>query len=302
VVVGTGIGGLSRYDDAVEEQSRGHRRVSPLTVPMIMPSAAAAELSIRLPSRAPSLTVSGACASGSLALIHAVHMIRAGRAKVVIAGGGEGLLTQMIFGAFSRTDAMVPGTDEPPGPFDADRKGFVMGEGAGFTVLAAMDACVAAGITPVAEILGVGESTDAFHIAAPAPDGIGAALAMQAALDDAGLDGDDIGHIAAHATATPTGDVAEAAGIAATFPRIPPVTAHKGALGHLIGGAGAVSAIAAWTSAQRGLVPPVAGLRNLDPDVSLPVVADVPLVIEAGRPAMVNAFAFGGLNTSLIVR
>ena len=302
VVVGTGIGGLSRYDDAVEEQSRGHRRVSPLTVPMIMPSAAAAELSIRLPSRAPSLTVSGACASGSLALIHAVHMIRAGRAKVVIAGGGEGLVTQMIFGAFSRTDAMVPGTDEPRGPFDADRKGFVMGEGAGFTVLASMDACAEAGVEPVAQILGVGESTDAFHIAAPAPDGIGAALAMQAALDDAGLDGDDVGHIAAHATATPTGDVAEAAGIMATFSRIPPVTAHKGALGHLIGGAGAVSAIAAWTSAQRGLVPPVAGLRNLDPDVPLPVVADVPLAIEPGRPAMVNAFAFGGLNTSLIVR
>ena len=125
---------------------------------------------------------------------------------------------------------------------------------------------------------------------------------MQAALDDAGLGGDDIGHIAAHATATPTGDVAETAGIMATFSRIPPVTAHKGALGHLIGGAGAVSAIAAWTSAQRGLVPPVAGLRNLDPGVPLPVVADVPLAIEPGRPAMVNAFAFGGLNTTLIVR
>lgn len=302
VVVGTGIGGLSRYDDAVEEQSRGHRRVSPLTVPMIMPSAAAAELSIRLPSRAPSLTVSGACASGSLALIHAVHMIRSGRAKVVIAGGGEGLLTERIFGAFSRTDAMVPGVEEPRGPFDADRQGFVMGEGAGFTVLAALDACTEAGVEPIAQILGVGESTDAFHIVAPAPDGIGAALAMQAALDDAGLDPDDIGHIAAHATATPTGDLAEAAAIATTFPSLPPVTAHKGALGHLIGGAGAVAAIAAWTSAQRGLVPPVAGLRRLDPDVALPVVMDAPLPIEPGRPAMVNAFAFGGLNTALIVR
>lgn len=302
VVVGTGIGGLSRYDEAVEEQARGHRRVSPLTVPMIMPSAAASELSIRLPSRAPSLTVSGACASGSMALIHAVHMIRSGRAKVVIAGGGEGLLTSMIFGAFSRTEAMVPGVDEPAGPFDVDRQGFVMGEGAGFTVLAAMDACAEAGVEPVAEILGVGESTDAFHIAAPDPDGFGAALAMQRALADAGLDGDDIGHISAHATATSTGDVAEAAGIIATFPRLPPVTAHKGALGHLIGGAGAVSAIAAWTSAQRGLVPPIAGLRHLDPEISLPVVVDAPLPIEPGRPAMVNAFAFGGLNTSLIVR
>lgn len=301
IVVGTGIGGLSRYDDAVEEQSRGHRRVSPLTVPLIMPSAAAAELSIRLPSRAPSLTVSGACASSSLALIQAVHMIRSGRAKVVVAGGGEGLLTSMIYGAFSRTDAMAPGTDEPAGPFDADRQGFVMGEGAGFTVLASAEACAAAGVEPIAEILGVGESTDAFHIVAPAPDGGGAALAMQAALADAGLDGDDIGHIAAHATATPTGDLAEAAGIAATFDRIPPVTAHKGALGHLIGGAGAVSAVAAWTSAQRGLVPPVAGLRRLDPEVGLPVVADTPLAIEPGRPAMVNAFAFGGLNTTLIV-
>jgi 3-oxoacyl-[acyl-carrier-protein] synthase II len=303
IVVGTGIGGLERYDEAANaSRERGHRQMSPMTVPMIMPSAAAAELSIRLGTRAPSLTISGACASSALALVHGAHMIRSGRAPLVLAGGSEALLVSMIYSAFDRTGAMARGVEEPPGPFDRDRTGFVMGEGAAFAVLADWDACEDLGIEPIAEILGTGESTDAHHIAAPPADGAGAALSMRRALADADLDAADIGHIAAHATATPSGDIAEAAAIHAVFTEPPPVTAHKGAIGHTLGASGAISAIAAWTSAQRGIVPPIAGLQQPDADLDLPAVQGSPVRIEPGLPALVNAFAFGGLNVSLIVR
>lgn len=304
IVVGTGIAGLARFEEQAEIlRSRGARRLSPLTVPMIMPNLAAAELAIRVGSHAAATTVSAACASSSVAIALGVQAIRTGQARLVLAGGGESLITRTIVAAFARTDAMSRSTGLPRGPFDMRRDGFIMGEGAGFVLLAAGALCRALGVEPLGEILGVGQSTDAHHIVAPEPAGSGAVRSMTAALADAGLDPTGIGHVSAHATATPIGDRAEALAIGTVFAEHQiPVTSHKGVLGHLIGGAGSVSAIAAMLSAQRGRVPPIGNLVDPDPAIGLDLVFEREREIPAGQPALCNAFAFGGHNVSLIVR
>lgn len=303
IVVGTGIGGLELYDSSYEQNRARHRGMSPLTVPMIMPSAAASELSIRLGVSGTVLTVSGACASSLQAVIHGCMLIRSGMADVVLAGGGEGLLSPTIYAAFSRTDAMARSVNSLRGPFDRNRDGFALGEGAGFVILANERGLRLLDAEPVGQIVGVGQSSDAFHIAAPDPEGAGAAQCMERALRDGQLRSDDVGHVVAHGTATVAGDAAEAAAIGRVFGvETPPVTAHKGSLGHLLGGSGVVSLIAALRSAQTGVVPPIAGLDEPDPDLSLDLVRGSVRTISSGGTAVVNALAFGGLNTCAIVR
>ncbi len=303
VVVGTGIGGLTLFEAQAEAlRQGGYRRLGPMTVPMIMPNAQAAEIAVRLPTHGPATTLSSACASSAAAIGHACALIGAGRCQVAIAGGAESLLSRLVFCGFARTEAMTRAPARPRGPFDAGRDGFVMGEGAGFLVLADPDVSARAGIAPKGRILGFGETTDAHHLVAPDPCGTYAAACMRAALASADLRPEDIGHVNAHATGTALGDAAEAAALDAVFgPCGVPVTANKGTLGHLIGAAGVVEAMGGLLATRRGLIPPTAGVEEPDDDLKVDLVYGAPRPIAPGLPVLSNSFAFGGHNVSLIL-
>lgn len=305
VVVGTGVGGIR----TLEEQQRtflerGPERVSPFLVPMMMANATAAHLSMRLGWTGPSLCVETACAAGANAIGEALRLLRSGAADVVLAGGVEAAITPLTVSAFWRMGALSTRGDEPgraSRPFDVDRDGFVMGEGAGFLLLERWETAVARGADIVGEVVGYATNADAHHVTAPAPGGEGAAACMAAALDDAGLDPDGIGHVNAHGTSTPLNDAAEAEAIGKVFGgRRPPVTSVKGATGHLVGAAGAVEAVAALLAAVRGVVPPTANHEQTDPALDIDVVAGGPREIGAG-PALSNSFGFGGHNACLVV-
>lgn len=244
VVAGSGVGGLNtllREDDVLE--GRGLRRVSPRTVPMLMPNGSVAALSIRYGASAGSYAPVWACSSGAEALVQGVRLIRAGEADVVIAGGAEAAITPITIAAFLQARALSTRTLEPGSasrPFAADRDGFVLGEGAGIVVLESVEHARARGAVIHAILRGVGIAADAFHMTAPAADGAGQISAMRKALKDAELSAADIGHINAHATGTPLGDLAEVKAIRTVFGGAPVVTAPKASLGHLIGAGGAV--------------------------------------------------------------
>lgn len=305
VVAGTGIGGLQTL---VEQQrvymERGPARVSPFFVPMMMPNAAAAHLSMALGWTGPSLTVATACAAGANAVGEAARMIRSGGADVALAGGTEASLTPVSIAAFWRMGALSTNNDDPEHasrPFDVDRDGFVMGEGAGFVVLERWDRATARGADILGELLGYGANADAHHVTAPLPDGAGAAACMQEALDDAGVAPADIRHVNAHGTSTPLNDAAEAEAIGKVFGEGgPPVTSVKGVTGHLIGAAGAVEMLTALLSSREGVVPPTANHERTDPAIPVDVVAGEPREIEPG-PALSNSFGFGGHNACLVV-
>jgi|CXWL01.1.fsa_nt_gi 3-oxoacyl-[acyl-carrier-protein] synthase II len=303
VVVGVGWGAsetLERQFRSLLEQ--GQRAVSPLAIPIVMANSAAAHLSLRFGFTGPSITVSTACASGASALGEAMWLLRTDRADLVLAGGVDAPIAFGLMSFFSRLEAMSKLVDEPDSasrPFDRDRDGFVLGEGAGFVAL------VRAADAPTGRrfgtLLGYGTTSDAFHLVAPPDDGAGAVQCMRAALADAGVHPSDVGHVSAHGTSTPRNDLAESNAIAEVFgPAGPPVTALKGSIGHLLGGAGAVQAIAAMMSARNQVVPPVAGLVNVDPDVAIDVVHRYPRPIS-NPIALSNSFGFGGHNACLVV-
>ncbi|MFJ4871606.1 beta-ketoacyl-[acyl-carrier-protein] synthase family protein [Streptomyces sp. NPDC088757] len=302
--VGTGIGGvqtLLREDDVLE--ASGVRRVSPRTVPMLMPNAAAALISIEYGARAGVYTPVSACSSGAEAIALGARLIRAGEADVVIAGGTEAAITPITVAGFVQAQALSRHTAEPASasrPFAADRSGFVLGEGAAVVVLESAEHAEARGARVRAVLAGAGIAADAHHITAPAPDGSGQVAAMRKALAQAGLAPERIGHVNAHATGTPVGDVAEALAIGKVFGRAT-VTAPKAALGHLFGAAGAIEALIAVLSVERGVVPPTRNLTaaGVDPAIDLDVVAerrDVPQ-----EAVLSNSFGFGGQNVSLVV-
>jgi 3-oxoacyl-[acyl-carrier-protein] synthase II len=222
---------------------------------------------------------------------------------VVVGMGAEACITRLAIAAFARMTALSNRLDDPARasrPFDVDRDGFVMGEGAGALVLERWDRAVARGAHIHAELVGYGRNADAFHITAPSPGGEGAAACMQLALDDAGLEPSAIGHVNAHGTSTPLNDAAEAAAIAKVFGgQSPVVTSTKGVTGHMIGAAGAAEAVAAILAITRGAVPPTANLEQLDPAIALDVAHGAPRPIEPA-PALSNSFGFGGHNASLI--
>ncbi|MEU3222140.1 beta-ketoacyl-[acyl-carrier-protein] synthase family protein [Streptomyces sp. NPDC006976] len=302
--IGTGIGGvrtLLKEDDVLE--ASGPRRVSPRTVPMLMPNAAAALISIEYGARAGTYTPVSACSSGAEAIALAARLIRAGEADIVIAGGTEAAITPITVAGFTRAQALSRHTAEPASasrPFAADRSGFVLSEGAAVIVLESAEHAGARGARVRAVLAGAGIAADAHHITAPAPDGRGQVSAMRKALTQAGLAAERISHINAHATGTPVGDVAEAHAIGEIFGHAT-VTAPKAALGHLFGAAGAIEALIAVLSVEHGVIPPTRNLTTVGvgPDIDLDVVTerrDVPQ-----EAVLSNSFGFGGQNVSLVV-
>ncbi len=302
VVAGSGIGGIRTLEDQVIGfAQRGPDRVSPMLVPMMMPNAPAASISIRHRLTGPNMTVATACATGAHAIGEATRMIRDGTADVVIAGGVESCISPVAMAAFHRMGALSrnPDASRASRPFDTARDGFVMGEGAAFVVLESLTQARARGTTVHGEILGYGANCDAHHITAPLTNGEGAATCIGLALCDAGLEADAIGHVNAHGTSTPHNDAAEAAALAKVFgDHAVPVTSTKGVTGHLIGAAGALEVIAALLAATHALVPPTANHETCDLPVD--VVSGAPRAI-AHAPALSTSFAFGGHNAALVV-
>jgi 3-oxoacyl-[acyl-carrier-protein] synthase II len=309
VVVASGIGGvqtlLAQYDVLKE---RGAARVSPHTVPMLMPNGAAATIELAFGARAGAHTPVSACASGAEAIAVGLDLIRAGRADVVLAGGSEAAISALPLAGFAAMRALSPRNDEPEAasrPFDKARDGFVLGEGAGVVVLERESSARARGAHVLATLLGSGASADAHHIAAPEPNGAGAARALSLALADAGIEPGDVTHINAHATSTPLGDVAEAKAVRTALGEAADgvvVSATKGSTGHLLGAAGAVEAIATILALRDGQAPPTRNLSDPDDEVDLDLARVDPRPLRAGACGISNAFGFGGHNISLVFR
>lgn len=305
VVIGTGIGGvqtLLHQDDILE--ASGPRRVSPRTVPMLMPNASAALVSIAYGARAGAYTPVSACSSGAEALAMAARLIRSGEADIVIAGGTEAAITPITVAGFAQATALSRYPGDPASasrPFAADRDGFVLGEGAGIAVLESSQHAAARGARVHGVLAGAGVAADAYHITGPAPDGAGQVTAMRKALTQAGLTPADVSHVNAHATGTPAGDAAEAQAIRQVFGDRITVTAPKASLGHLFGAAGAVEAIITVLSVEHGVIPPTRNLAStaIDPQITLDVATTKREVQQ--RAAVTNSFGFGGQNVSLLI-
>ena len=312
VCVASGIGGvqtlLAAYDTLNE---KGPRRIMPLTIPMLMPNGPAAFIGIELGARAGVHTPVSACASGAEAIAQGAELIRRGIADVVVCGGTEAAIHPLPIGGFAAMQALSTRNDDPAGasrPYDLDRDGFVMGEGAGVVVLESAEHAAARGATVHALLAGVALTSDGYHIAAPEPHGEGAARAITAALADGDLSTSDIVHINAHATSTPVGDVAEVASMRRAFgsdiDHIA-VSATKSMTGHLLGAAGALEAIFTVLAVRERIAPPTINLDSLDPAVTVDVVGKDPRQLGSGSDpiaAVSNAFGFGGHNAALVIR
>lgn len=304
VVIGTGIGGVETLLDAHDVLgASGARRVSPRTVPMLMANGAAAQISIAYGARGGAYTTVSACASGAEAIATAARLIVTGEADVVITGGTEAAVTPVTMASFAQSQALAkPDGDDPTilsRPFDADRRGFVLGEGAGIVVLERADHAAARGQRLHGTLAGWGITSDAHHITAPRTDGSEQERAMRSAIRMAGLTGGDIDHVNAHATGTPVGDVGEATAISRAVGTGALVTAPKSAIGHMFGAAGAVEAILTLRALETGTVPPTLNLDQLDPAVDLDVVSGTARTAPLGA-ALNNSFGFGGQNASLV--
>jgi 3-oxoacyl-[acyl-carrier-protein] synthase II len=310
VAMGSGIGGVwTLLDQWDVMKERGPRRVFPLTVPMLMPNGPAAAVSLDLKARAGAHTPVSACASGAEAIGFALNMIRNGRADMVVAGGTEAAVHPLPIAAFAAMQALSTRNDTPEAasrPYDANRDGFVLGEGAAALVLESEEHARARGARIYAEVAGLGMSADAYHITAGEPEGAGAARAMLEAVTDADLQPGDIQHINAHATSTPVGDLAETRAIHRAFGSHATqiaVTATKSMTGHLLGAAGALEAAIAALSLHHRVVPPTINLEQQDPEIDLDVVAGEPRTLPDGDVAAVNnSFGFGGANVALTLR
>ncbi|PIK95331.1 3-oxoacyl-ACP synthase [Synechococcus sp. 60AY4M2] len=309
VILGTGIGGIR----VLEEQQtiylqKGPDRCSPFMVPMMIANMAAGHVAIRFGAKGPNSCTVTACASGSNAIGDAFRLIQRGEVQVAITGGTEAAVTPLSVAGFSAMKALSTRNDAPEQacrPFDRDRDGFVMGEGAGILLLEELEHARSRGAKIYAEIVGYGLTCDAHHITNPAPAGEGAARAMRLALKDAGIRPDQVQHINAHATSTPVGDVAEVQAIRAVFgehaPRLA-ISATKSMTGHLLGGAGGIATVATALAIHHGWVPPTLNLDNLDPECE-----GLDFVPHRARQmavdvALVNAFGFGGHNVTLALR
>jgi 3-oxoacyl-[acyl-carrier-protein] synthase II len=302
VVLGTGIGGaltLLGQDDVLE--ASGPRRVSPLTVPMLMPNSPAAAVGLDVGARAGVHAPVSACASGAEALAWAVDVIRAGRADVVVSGGTEACIHPLPMAGFGQMRALSTRNDDPEAasrPFDKGRDGFVLGEGAGVLVLERADHARARGAQVYGVLAGGGITSDAYHITAPDPVGSGAARAIGLALERGGLTPADIGHVNAHATSTAVGDLAEAQAIRAALGSGPVVTSTKSMTGHLLGAAGAVEAIATVLAIRDGIIPVTRNLDDPDDEIDLDLVRMTARKVSLDA-AVSDSFGFGGHNVAL---
>jgi 3-oxoacyl-[acyl-carrier-protein] synthase II len=302
VVMNTGGGGTSLVEhETIVLHERGPRRVSPLFIPMMMSNIGSCQVSIALGLRGPVLTSTAACASGVLAAVDAMRLIRADEADVVIAGGVEAAITPLSMSAMANMKALSRRNDEPERasrPFDADRDGFVFGEGAAALVLERRAHATARGARLYADALGGAITGDGYHITAPDPQGHGAARAMSRALQHAGLGPDAIDYICAHATSTPVGDVAEVRAIRQAFGAYADrlaVSSPKSMVGHLLGAAGALSALVAVKAVHEGIVPPTINVDHQDPECDIDCVPNVARRAQV-RAALANGFGFGGQN------
>jgi 3-oxoacyl-[acyl-carrier-protein] synthase II len=301
VVFNTGGGGVVRVEqEALVYEHKGADRVSPLFVPMMMPNIGACQVSILTGARGPVVCATAACAAGVQAIVDAWRLLRNDEADVVVTGSSESVLTPMAFAGMANMHALSQSNDDPRGasrPFDLERNGFVFGEGAGALVLEREEHARARGATIIAEVLGGALTADAHHITAPSPEGEGAARAMSRALKLGGLSPADVDYVCAHATATPAGDVAEVAAIkrALGCDTKAAVSAPKSMIGHLLGGAGAITAIAAALAVRDDQVPPTINYRTPDPACDIDVVPNESRRTRV-RAALANGFGFGGQN------
>jgi 3-oxoacyl-[acyl-carrier-protein] synthase II len=308
IVIGSGIGGLTTlFEQTRVLLEKGPGRVSPFLIPMMMPNIAAAQISIMLGVKGPNVCTTSACSSGSDAIGFAYETIRRGDARVMVTGGSEAIINPVGVSAFNSMKAISTRNDEPQlasRPFDAERDGFVIGEGAGILVLENLAFARARGAKILAEMLAYGSSADAYHITAPIESGAGAALAVQRALAKAGVKPEEVDYINAHGTSTLLNDKMETKAIKAVFGdhayKIP-VSSTKSMMGHLVGSAGAVEAAICIMTIRNGVIPPTINLTHPDPDCDLDYVPNV------ARPAKVttalsNSFGFGGHNSVLVFR
>ncbi|MCJ7511772.1 MAG: beta-ketoacyl-ACP synthase II [Anaerolineales bacterium] len=306
VIIGTGIGGVTTLVAENERYlSQGPRRVSPHTVPMMLPDAAAGQLAIAFGLRGPNMAVVTACASSSNAIGEAAEMIRHNRAEAMVAGGSEAAIFPVAVAGFNAMGAISRRNDDPARasrPFDLNRDGFVIGEGSATLVLEALEFALARGARILAEVVGYGSTNDAFHISAPAENGAGAAACMQLTLKDAGLAPADIDYINAHGTSTKLNDASETTAIKTVFGEMAgriPISSTKSMTGHLMGAAGALEAIFCVRALQEGIIPPTINLETTDPDCDLDYVPNTARKLKA-RYILSNSFGFGGHNASLI--
>jgi len=305
----TGIGGVWSLLDAWDTlREKGARRVMPLTVPMLMPNAPSAAVSMHFEARAYARTVASACASSTESIVSAYEHLQSGLADVVIAGGSEAAIHPITLTAFSSMQALSKRNDSPETasrPYNADRDGFVMGEGAAALVLETEEHALARGAKIYAEIAGGGVTADSYHITANDPEGHGAIRAIKLALEQAGASVDEITHINAHATSTPVGDPNEYTALHKVFgDRVHeiPVSATKAATGHLLGGTGALEALFTVLAVKNRLAPPTINLVNQDPEIPLLVSGEAQPLGDGPQLAISNSFGFGGHNAVVAIR
>nr|WP_153426744.1 beta-ketoacyl-[acyl-carrier-protein] synthase family protein [Streptomyces alkaliphilus] len=310
-VIASGIGGVTTLLDQYDVlRERGARRVSPHTVPMLMPNSPAANVGLEVGARAGVHTPVSACASGAEAIGYAVEMIRSGRAEVVIAGGTEAAIHPLPIAAFASMMAMSKNNDEPERasrPYDTARDGFVLGEGSGVVVLESAEHAERRGARAYCEVVGQGLSADSHHIAQPEPSGRGVAAAIQNLLDTGDLDISQLVHVNAHATSTPQGDVAEIKALRKVLGDVVDgvaISATKSMTGHLLGGAGGIETVATVQALHHRTAPPAINVDELDPEVDADIVRGEPRPLPSSGPlvALNNSFGFGGHNVVLALR
>jgi 3-oxoacyl-[acyl-carrier-protein] synthase II len=306
-VIGTGIGGIGTlFEQTQVFLERGHSRVSPFLVPMMLPDTGPGMVAINLGIRGPNMAVVTACATGTNAIGEATEMIRRGDADAMLAGGTEAAIIPVAMAGLAIMTALTSHNDEPERasrPFDLNRDGFVMGEGSAVVVLESLENAQARGAHILAEVSGYGCTNDAYHISAPAENGAGAALCMQAALEHAGLDTTDIDYINAHGTSTPLNDKSETAAIKTVFGERAydiPVSSTKSMTGHLLGAAGALEVIISVKTLLDAIVPPTINYETPDPECDLDYVPNSARQVKVAR-VMSNSFGFGGHNATIIL-
>jgi 3-oxoacyl-[acyl-carrier-protein] synthase II len=309
VILGTGLGGVGTLTEGIGINAvRGPDRISPFLIPMGIPNTGAGQIAINFGMTGPNFATVSACASGGHAIGEASEIIKRGDADMMLAGGAEAGVFEPLLGGFAAMRALSTRNDDPEAasrPFDTGRDGFVVGEGSGVLVLEALEHAQARGATPLAELMGYGATADASHITLPAPGGMGAVRAARRALAKAGLTPDDIAHVNAHATSTPEGDKAELQSLRTIFGedagRVA-VTANKSMLGHTLGAAGAIEAIATIMAMRDGCVPPTINLTDQDPAGEGLDLTPNTAARRTIQYAMSNSFGFGGQNTTLVFR
>ena len=308
IMMNTGGGGIPAIESNVTAMAlKGPGRVSPLVIPIFARNMSSCQVAIALGIHGPAITSAAACASGVQAFVDAVRLLRAGEADIVVTGGTEAGITPVAITGLANMQALSRRNDEPERasrPFDVERDGFVFGEGAGVLILETEEHAARRGARVYAEAMGGAMTSDAYHITAPEPSGRGARQAMTNALQRAGMEPGDIDYIAAHATSTPIGDTAETLAIKGALgehARTVAISANKSMIGHLLGAAGAISAVHSVLAMRDGIVPPTINLENPDPDCDLDYVPNVARRMTVNA-AMVNGFGFGGQNATAIFR